>query len=354
MSWMNPGIVSASDRVPPPMVDSASSTRTDLPAPARTMAAASPFGPAPTITASSWPSAKIDDAALCGGFDLDRVAAMGRDDRIDLVIGPCRIVVKQQQPLGAGRFGEADGVLDSRVPRGAERCRLRLGQLSVVDQQVRTARQGNGGGMIGPEPGRSRPKRDRAVVREIGDSRSVAGHPVPIRQPAFVGDVAGDDVEPLDRPGALLDPEEAPFTFVFGWLDREMGWRHDPRQHVGRITLGRHHDRDFGVGPVAGGKEREPMGVVPVQVTEQDRASKRPAVQKGGQSLQTGDGVEYQGGRLPIVADPNAGSIAAVSHEVGSWRLLLTSYTAEEQAHRRGVYGLRACRPEVVRMSRPI
>src|SRR5256885_10337514 len=50
---MNPGSVSASDRVPPPMVDSASRRRTDLPAPARTMAAANPLGPEPTTTAST-------------------------------------------------------------------------------------------------------------------------------------------------------------------------------------------------------------------------------------------------------------------------------------------------------------
>src|SRR6202022_1678004 len=92
-------------------------------------------------------------------------------------------------------------------------------------------------------------------------------------------------------------------------------------------------------GPVAGGKEREPMGVVPVQVTEQDGASERPAVQQRGQPLQTGAGVEHQGRRLPVVGDPNAGSIAAVSHEVWSWRRRRASDTADEQAHRRGGYG---------------
>src|SRR5438045_6565553 len=114
---MNPPSVSASDRVPPPMADAASSTRTDLPAAARTMAAASPLGPAPTMTASTWPSAKIDGGALRGSFNRDGVAAMGRDDRIDLVVGPSRVVMKQQQPLDASRFGEADGGLDGRAPR---------------------------------------------------------------------------------------------------------------------------------------------------------------------------------------------------------------------------------------------
>src|SRR5438309_11836718 len=105
---MNPGSVSASDRVPPPMVDSASRIRTDLPAPARTRAAANPLGPEPMTTASSGLLAKIDDGALGGGVDRDGVAPMGRHDRIDLIIGPRWIVVIEQQPFGAGRFGEPD------------------------------------------------------------------------------------------------------------------------------------------------------------------------------------------------------------------------------------------------------
>src|SRR5438093_10809360 len=49
---MNPGSVSSAERPPPPIVRSASKTITFLPARARTMAAARPFGPDPTTTAS--------------------------------------------------------------------------------------------------------------------------------------------------------------------------------------------------------------------------------------------------------------------------------------------------------------
>ena len=52
MSWTKPGSVSSAERDPPPIVSAASSTRTERPARARAMAAASPFGPAPTTTAS--------------------------------------------------------------------------------------------------------------------------------------------------------------------------------------------------------------------------------------------------------------------------------------------------------------
>ena len=52
-SWQKPGSVSSAVRIPPPTVSAASSTCTERPARASTIAAASPFGPAPTTTASA-------------------------------------------------------------------------------------------------------------------------------------------------------------------------------------------------------------------------------------------------------------------------------------------------------------
>jgi len=52
MSCTKPGSVDSALRVPPPMVSSASWTRTRSPARASSMAAESPFGPLPTTTAS--------------------------------------------------------------------------------------------------------------------------------------------------------------------------------------------------------------------------------------------------------------------------------------------------------------
>src|SRR5207302_2592198 len=86
------------------------------------------------------------------------------------------------------------------------------------------------------------------------------------------------------------------------------------------------------------------MGMVPVQVTQQDGASKRPAVQQGGQTLQAGSGVEHEAGGLPVVGQRNAGGIASIPHELRPRRRRRTSHTADEQSHRRGVYGLRAFR----------
>ena len=51
-SWRKPGSVSSLVRIPPPNVSAASMTCTDRPARASSIAAASPFGPEPTTTAS--------------------------------------------------------------------------------------------------------------------------------------------------------------------------------------------------------------------------------------------------------------------------------------------------------------
>src|SRR5262249_7205942 len=50
-SWTKPGRVNSKERAPPPGCSSASSTATDHPARATVIAAARPFGPAPTTTA---------------------------------------------------------------------------------------------------------------------------------------------------------------------------------------------------------------------------------------------------------------------------------------------------------------
>jgi hypothetical protein len=51
-SWTKPGSVSSAERTPPPMVSSASRTSIRRPARASVIAAAKPFGPEPTTTAS--------------------------------------------------------------------------------------------------------------------------------------------------------------------------------------------------------------------------------------------------------------------------------------------------------------
>src|SRR5690349_23881542 len=106
------------------MVSSASSTVTDFPAWASRMAAARPFGPEPTTTASTRASAKLDDRALASGLDREVVVAVGRHDRIDLVVRAGQVVMEEQEPACPGGLGKANRVLDRGMAEGRPRGKL--------------------------------------------------------------------------------------------------------------------------------------------------------------------------------------------------------------------------------------
>src|SRR6266850_7154511 len=72
-SWTKPGRVSAAERVPPPISSFASYTVTDRPERAIAIAAAKPFGPAPTTTASGMLSRTIADPCDAEHSALRRV-----------------------------------------------------------------------------------------------------------------------------------------------------------------------------------------------------------------------------------------------------------------------------------------
>src|SRR5256885_15406267 len=63
-------------------------------------------------------------------------------------------------------------------------------------------------------------------------------------------DLPGHHLEALDGPRTLLDSEESPLPAEFRRLDREMRRRHRAGEHVDRVTLRGHEQRDLGVRPV--------------------------------------------------------------------------------------------------------
>src|SRR5439155_12361688 len=80
--------------------------------------------------------------------------------------------------------------------------------------------------------------------------------------------------------------------------------------------------------------EGQPVGVVPVQVTEEDGTAKWPAVQQRAQPLQAGAGIEHEPGGLPVLSQRYAGGISAVSHELRTGRWCGPPDSADEQSHR--------------------
>ena len=61
---------------------------------------------------------------------------MGRQQGVDLVVGAGRVVVEEDEGAGAGRLGQADGVLHRRVPEVADVRELGRRVLGVVDEDV--------------------------------------------------------------------------------------------------------------------------------------------------------------------------------------------------------------------------
>ena len=77
-------------------------------------------------------------------------------------------------------------------------------------------------------------------------------------------------VEALDLPPALPEAVERPGTPKAGCGDREeRGPQHRIEGVEGITAIGREMHRDPRVGPVARSEEREALGVVPMQMGEQ-------------------------------------------------------------------------------------
>ena len=96
---------------------------------------------------------------------------------------------------------------------------------------------------------------------------------------------------------------EVPVSPQLAGTDREVGGRHGSRQHGLRFPLSRYEQVDPGLGVVPRCEERQSVGVVPVQVTEQDRSSKWTARQLRRETHQAGTGVEDQPGDFAFPPD---------------------------------------------------
>src|SRR5581483_8629817 len=152
-SWRKPGSVSSSVRMPPPIVGSASWTRTSSPARARVIAAARPFGPDPTTTAlrdaKQLPDARDREAERALGRRLAVVRGVRRDDEVRRDRRKRRRLVRQDverrpaEPPRTQRFDERIDV-DDRTTRGVHEQRIRFhhGELRAADQPTRVAGQG--------------------------------------------------------------------------------------------------------------------------------------------------------------------------------------------------------------------
>ena len=125
--------------------------------------------------------------------------------------------------------------------------------------------------------------------------------------------LTGGDPEAAGLELALVVGAEAPVAAQPGGPDREVRRRHRaPQQLVGGHPLLGQQEPHGGVVAVAGTEERQPVGVVPVEVGQHHRALEGPPADEGAEPPQAGAGVEDQVG-VAAVADGQARRLPAVS-----------------------------------------
>ncbi len=120
-----------------------------------------------------------------------------------------------------------------------------------------------------------------------------------------------------------------------------------------RHALLRNEQTGHRVGTITGTEERQPVGVVPVQVTEQDRASERLARQQRRDRSQPGAGVEHETRHLlVVVGDRDARRVPADAGEVHPDRRSRPAHPTQVDPHRlddpprcgtQQLVGIRAC-----------
>ena len=117
--------------------------------------------------------------------------------------------------------------------------------------------------------------------------------------------------------------------------DGKGGRAHEPLEELERrhALLGQEHARDR-VFTVGGAKERQTLGVIPVQVAEQDRAAKRIAAHQRRHGAQACAGVEHEPRRgFVVVGQGDARRVATDAGELGTDRGCRTAHPAEVDTH---------------------
>src|ERR1700693_4200074 len=145
----------------------------------------------------------------------------------------------------------------------------------VVHEHVGCARELDGGRVVLTEAVLAHAEGGGAVVGKVGERGAPVAYPVSERATALVRDLSRQHVELLDLPLAGDDRRERPLPAELTWFDREVGRRHHSGEHGLRLLsvllLGKQHGHAR-VGTVASREERQAENVIPMEMTEEDRA----------------------------------------------------------------------------------
>ena len=157
---------------------------------------------------------------------------------------------------------------------------------------------------IGPRDRRSRPPPSYCGTRTCGP-------------PLCRG--SRQHLEAFDRGGS---PARAPLKRRPPLCSRgvmgKLGNRHHLREGGLRVPVGRHVERDAGVGSVGGWKERHTLSVVPVQVAHHDRTDEGIRGQQFGHPPQASARIQEERRPLAVVREGEARRVAAIADEIGA------------------------------------
>ena len=265
------------------------------------------------------PAPQVEDCAFDGGGDGDARAGEGGDDGVDLVVGADRVVVEQQHGLGAGQLRQAHRVVRRRVAPGrrAMAAPRPVCCASWISRSTPAANAERGVVVRAP----SRPARDRAPMgrgrrgRRSTSARRRRGSRTCGRPCGGSRGPAPRNLRRGARRGRGSRTTSAPKAFG---SDREVRRRHGPAQHVDGgvavVLVGDAHPH-LGTVVVHGAREREPLGVVPVQMAEQQGAVERLLPQQHAEAPQAGARVEQQARHTAVASEGDAGRVPAVARE---------------------------------------
>ncbi len=189
------------------------------------------------------------------------------------------------------------------------------------------------------------------MIGQVGDRPAAVGGPESEGAPALVRDLRRQYREPLDRVLARFDRPEPPSGAKLTGPDREVRRREGPRQHgLGGVGLAGYQHPDPMPGPRTGGEERHAMSVIPVQMTQEQRAAERHRPERRVQIDQSGARVQDQFGRRAVPGQTDARGVAAVADEGSPGRRRRPAGAAEVDIHP----GLRPAVPDARRARRPL
>ena len=166
----NPGSVSSSVRQPPPGVDAPSKTSTESPARASVSAAASPFGPDPTTTASSGDLGELTVPAPCAASPASLGFTAESRRQLRRVRRPCGSACGETaRPARRWRDAPVRRRTPPRRDRSSLGGQLLAHELRVVDQHVGVLTERQRGLVILAQSVGSGSEGARAVVGHVHD-----------------------------------------------------------------------------------------------------------------------------------------------------------------------------------------